>query len=150
MAQKARQPKPRIRQQNESRDLLVPISSKPPPISFSFIDLPAEIQNMIYMEAFGGKRIHLFNMVHQFGNLRHCICPDDIPSHSNCFGEQRTHHVLVKIHVAHLEIDISKSEFSLSSKMLSPCRFQAPTPRNVDDSFFWNRLNREYSNPLRM
>lgn len=63
----------RRRQQNESRDLLVSISSTPPPISFGFIDLPTEIRNMIRMEAliFSGKRIHLSNMIYQFANLRH-------------------------------------------------------------------------------
>ena len=31
--------------------------------------------------------------------------PEDISSHSNCFGVERAHHVLVKFHVANLKIE---------------------------------------------
>ena len=87
MALKTRPPKGR--NQKGSRHQLLPRSSAAPPTPFRFLDLSAEVRNMVYMEAFGGKRIHLCNMIHSFGNIRHYICPDDISSGCCCYGVER-------------------------------------------------------------
>ena len=92
MAVKTRPPK--RRNQNGSHHQLLPISNTALLTPFRFLDLPAEIRNMVYMEAFGGKRIHLCNMIHKFGNIRHYICPDDISSHCNCYGAERARYLL--------------------------------------------------------
>ena len=84
MALKTRPPKGR--NQNGSRHQLLP----PRPFTpFRFLDLPAEIRNLVYKEAFGGKRIHLCNTFHKLGTTRHYICPDDISSHCYCYGIER-------------------------------------------------------------
>lgn len=87
MARKTRPPKGR--NQNGSRDQLLPRSNAMPLTPFGFLDLPPEIRNRVYMEAFGGKRIHLCNMIHEFGNIRHYTCPDDISSRCYCHGVER-------------------------------------------------------------
>ena len=77
---------PKGRNQNGSRHQLLP----PRPFTpFRFLDLPAEIRNLVYKEAFGGKRIHLCNTFHKLGTTRHYICPDDISSHCYCYGIER-------------------------------------------------------------
>lgn len=83
--------------------------TKAAPISFSFTDLPAEIRNMIYCtwnHLAGNESISLQHdpPVRQPLTL-YMPGPDDISSHSNCFGVERAHHVLVKFHVAHLKIE---------------------------------------------
>lgn len=83
--------------------------TKAAPISFSFTDLPAEIRNMIYCtwnHLAGNESISLQHdpPVRQPPTL-YMPGPDDISSHSNCFGVERAHHVLVKFHVAHLKIE---------------------------------------------
>ena len=74
---------PKGQNQNGSRHLLLPFTP------FRFLDLPAEIRNMIYKDAFGGKRIHLCKAFQRYGPTRHYICPDDISSHCYCYGIER-------------------------------------------------------------
>lgn len=113
---------PKGKQKKESRDLLLPVSRTPPPAPFRFLDLPAEIRNMIYMEAFGGKRIHLCNMIHVLGNIRHYVCPDDISSHCNCFGAERARNVMEINTPSCQKLTSYISRFKLNASILKTCR----------------------------
>lgn len=113
---------PNGQQKNESRDLQLPKSTTPPPAPFRFLDLPAEIRHMVYMEAFGGKRVHLCNMIHKLGNIRHYICPDDISSHCNCFGAERARNVMEYNTPNCQKLTSYISRFKLNATILKTCR----------------------------
>lgn len=111
---------PNGQHQNESRDMVLLTLNTPAPTPFRFLDLPAEIRNMIYIEAFGRKRVHLCNLIHKLGKLRHYVCPDDISSCCNCFGAECILHILVpnsSIDWEEITSHVSKSRLGASILM---------------------------------
>lgn len=113
---------PKGKQKKESLGLLLPVSRTAHPAPFRFLDLPAEIRNMIYMEAFGGKRIHLCNMIHVLGKIRHYVCPDDVSSHCNCFGAERARDVMEINTPSCQKLTSYISRFKLNATILKTCR----------------------------
>ncbi len=108
----------------------------------------------------------LSNMIHQFGNLRHYICPARTIFHLTAtvlaLNVRTMYWSNFTSHISRLNLNaiyISKSNFPLSSKILSPSliiRFvvplalAGPNPPQCWESLLSNWPNQEYPNPLRM